>query len=312
MAADRADPPGLLRAAPPLVHYTSPDEDSARWWDFELRDGDIVVSTRSKSGTTWAQMICLLLVLGTPELPDRLGTLSPWLDHLVSPKERVFASLAAQEHRRVIKTHTPLDGVPMDDRVTYVVVGRHPLDAAVSLYHHGDNLDRARIRELTGAPEPETPPEPRPPLHEWLVGFVEWDGDPRAWLDTLPGQMLHLRDAWSRRTAPNVVLLHYDDLLADLDGSMRSLAGRLGTQVDESLWPELVHAATFDEMRHRSMTFAPDTLGVLKDPVAFFRHGTSGDGRALLTRDELARYHHRVAALAPADLLAWLHHEPGS
>jgi hypothetical protein len=124
--------------------------------------------------------------------------------------------------------------------------------------------------------------------------------------------MLHLRDAWSRRAAPNVVLLHYDDLLGDLDASMRSLAGRLGIDVDERVWPELVRAATFDEMRARSRTYAPETLGVLKDPLAFFRHGTSGDGRALLTPDELARYHERVASLAPADLLAWLHHEPES
>ena len=309
MAADRDDPPDALQAAPPLVHYTSPDEDSARWWDFEFREGDVVVSTRSKSGTTWVQMICMLLVCGTPELPDRLGALSPWLDHLVWPKDEVAARLAAQGHRRVIKTHTPLDGVPMDDRVTYIVVGRHPLDAAVSLYHQGDNLDRARMRELTGAPEPTEAPEPRPPLHEWLVGFVEWDGDPREWLDTLPGQILHLNDAWSRRAAPNVVLLHYDDLQADLDGSMRALASRLGIVVDESVWPELVQAATFDSMRRRPSTFAPDTLGVLRDPAAFFRHGTSGDGTALLTPDELARYHERVASLAPPDLVAWLHRE---
>jgi hypothetical protein len=308
MAADRARAPGPLQAAPPLVHYTSPDEDSARWWDFEFREGDVVVSTRSKSGTTWAQMMCLLLVFGAPELPDRLGALSPWLDHLVRPKEAVFARLAAQEHRRVIKTHTPLDGVPMDDRVTYLVVGRHPLDAAVSLYHQGDNIDRTRMRELTGEPEPAAPAEPRPPLHEWLVGFVEWDGDPREWLDTLPGQMLHLNDAWSR-SAPNVVLLHYDDLLADLDGSMRALAARLGIAVDEAVWPELVRAATFDSMRRRSSTFAPDTLGVLKDPAAFFRHGTSGDGTALLTAEEQARYHERVRSLAPADLVVWLHRE---
>ena len=309
MAADRDDLPDALQAAPPLVHYTSPDEDSARWWDFEFREGDVVVSTRSKSGTTWVQMICLLLVFGTPELPDRLGALSPWLDHLIRPKEAVFARLAGQKHRRVIKTHTPLDGVPMDDRVTYLVVGRHPLDAAVSLYHQGDNIDRARMRELTGGPEPDGPDEPRPALHEWLVGFVEWDGDPREWLDTLPGQMLHLDDAWSRRAAPNVVLLHYDDLLADLEGSMRALAGRLGIGVDEAVWPELVRAATFDAMRERSSTFAPDTLGVLKDPAAFFRHGTSGDGTALLTPEELARYHERVDSLAPGDLVAWLHRE---
>jgi hypothetical protein len=50
----------------------------------------------------------------------------------------------------------------------------------------------------------------------------------------------------------------------------------------------------------------------LKDPAAFFRHGTSGDGSALLTPDELARYHERVATLAPADLVAWLHRDGGS
>lgn len=288
--------------ATPLFHYTSPDEDSARWWDFAFRPGDIVVSTRSKSGTTWVQMICLLLVFGTPELPDRLGELSPWLDHLVRPKGEVFARLAAQAHRRVIKTHTPLDGVPLQASATYIVVGRHPLDVAVSLYHHSNNIDRRRMAELTGRPEAVRPPPP--PLHEWLVGFVDWDGDPREWLDTLPGALLHLSDAWARRDEPNIVLMHYDDLVTDLDGSMRRLAGSLGIPVDEERWPALVHAATFDAMRDGAS--APDTLGVLKDPAAFFRRGSSGEGPALLTAAEQAHYRDRVAAMAPADLLAWL------
>ena len=82
--------------------------------------------------------------------------------------------------------------------------------------------------------------------------------------------------------------------------------------MDEAVWPELVHAATFDTMRARSTTFAPDTLGVFKDPAAFFRRGVSGDGAALLSAEELARYHRRAAALAPPDLLAWLHRDPGA
>ena len=307
MGDDRDRPPGPVTAAAPRFRYTSPDEDSARWWDFPFRPGDIVVSTRSKSGTTWVQMICLLLVYGTPDLPDRLGALSPWLDHLVRPAGEVFARLAAQGERRVIKTHTPLDGVPLDDRVTYIVVGRHPLDAAVSLYHHGANIDRRRMAELTG--NPETPRLPLAPLHEWLLGFVDWEGDARRWLDTLPGAMLHLSDAWERRHVPNVVLVHYDDLQADLDGAMRALAARLGIAVDEGRWPGLVRAATFEAMRQPARASAPDTLGVLKDPAAFFRRGVSGEGPALLSAGELARYHARVAAMAPADLLAWLHRD---
>ena len=123
------------------TRYRSPDEDSARWIGFPFRQGDIVISARSKSGTTWMQMICALLVFQSPELPSRLSDLSPWLDWLVAPRDEVYATLASQEHRRFVKTHTPLDGLPLDPRATYVVVARHPLDMAVSLYHQGANLE---------------------------------------------------------------------------------------------------------------------------------------------------------------------------
>ena len=120
------------------VRYQSEDEDSARWDGFEFRTGDIVISTRSKSGTTWMQQICALLIFQTPELPAPLGRLSPWLDWLITPREQVVARLEAQQHRRFIKTHTPLDGLPLGERVTYIVVGRHPLDMAVSLYYQSE------------------------------------------------------------------------------------------------------------------------------------------------------------------------------
>ena len=69
------------------IRYRSNDEDSGRWLDFEHRPGDIVISTRSKCGTTWMQMICALLVFGSPRLPVPLSELSPWLDWLTAPAE---------------------------------------------------------------------------------------------------------------------------------------------------------------------------------------------------------------------------------
>ena len=172
--------------------YQSHDEDSARWLGFPYRDDDIVISTRSKTGTTWVQVICALLIFQEPRLPAPIAQLSPWLDHLITPRERVFAQLAAQQHRRFIKTHTPLDGIPLDPRVSYLVTGRHPLDVAVSLYHHSGNIDRARLRQLTGQPEPATPPPPLPPLRDWLLDWIADDHDPAERLDSLPGLMWHL------------------------------------------------------------------------------------------------------------------------
>jgi len=290
------------------IRYRSHDEDSGRWLGFSFRDGDIVISTRSKSGTTWMQMICALLVLQTTELPSPLWQLSPWLDWLGAPRDEVVNHLAAQTHRRFIKTHTPLDGLPLDARATYIVVARHPLDAAVSAYHQGDNLDRDRVRKLTGQPQPSDGGTPRPSADAWLRRWITWDGDPRAQLDSLPGMLLHLRDAWERRSAANVVLVHYDDLRADLALAMRGLADSLGITPGPR-WPHLVEAATFDQMQARANELAPDAGGVLKDRARFFRRGTSGEGRALLTDDDRATYLRRAAELAPPDLLTWLHRD---
>ena len=287
-----------------MRRYLSDDDDSARWAGFAFREGDVVVSTRSKSGTTWVQMVCMLLVLGEPDLPEPLAALSPWLDHRVEPVEDVLARLEAQRHRRVVKTHTPLDGIPLDPRATYVVVGRHPLDLAVSLYHQGENLDRARIAELTGVPPRAR--QPRPSLHDWLVRWTRTETTALEQPDSLVGVLHHLTDAWTR-TGADVLLVHYADLLADLDGEMRRIAGRLGIAFDEDRWPALVEAATFDRMRSRSRDLAPDTLGVLKDTARFFRRGRSGAGAEVLAPDELAAYAERVRRLAPPDLLAWLH-----
>jgi hypothetical protein len=293
------------------VRYLSADEDSGRWTGFPFRAGDIVISTRSKSGTTWMQMICALLVFGTPDLPEPLDRLSPWLDWLVAPREDVYAQLEAQRHRRFVKTHTPLDGIPIDPRATYIVVGRHPLDMAVSLYHQRNNTDRDRLRALTGQPEPAAPEPPFPPLHEWLDRWIGFDGDRLADMDSLPGVMWHLSDAWARvqAGAPNVVLVHYDDLLSDRATEMRRIAQRLGFVVDEARWPELVRAAGFDEMRAHALYLAPAANGVLRDRTAFFRRGVSGSGRESLTPADLARYQERAVQLAPPDLLQWLHRD---
>jgi hypothetical protein len=291
------------------VRYRTAHDDSARWASFPFRQGDIVISTRSRSGTTWMQMICALLIFQTPELPSPLSELSPWLDWLTLPSRDVLARLGAQEHRRFIKTHTPLDGLPLDPRVTYIVVARHPLDMAVSLYHHYGNLNAPRIRELAGQPEPDAPPSPSPPVREWLLSWIAQDPRPQEKPDSLPGVMWHLSDAWSRRREPNVVLMHYDDLSADLTREMSRLADLLGITVPDQAWPRLVRAAEFEHMRAQAGRLAQGPPGILKNDTAFFRRGTTGAARELLTSTELARYTARTAQLAPPDLLTWLHRD---
>src|SRR3954447_2945186 len=137
----------MSNGTPPV--YRNGLTDNSRWNGFSFRQGDIVISVPSKCATTWMQMICALLIFQDTTLPAPLTTLSPWLDMRLRPVEEVKQTLARQTHRRFIKTHTPLDGLPEAPGVSYVVVGREPLDVAVSLDHHRANLDREVIDRLT-------------------------------------------------------------------------------------------------------------------------------------------------------------------
>jgi len=311
---------------PPLIRYRSMVYDSARWEGFRLRPDDIIVTTPPKCGTTWTQMICALLVLQTTPLPAPLTTISPWLDMRTRPLPEVVAALEAQQHRRIIKTHTPHHGLPWDDHVTYVCVARDPRDVALSFANHQDNLDLVAVQaaieasaaiEGSSAVTAEQLPPPAsltPPPEATLADrFWLWVDDPTP--PTLIGSSLvrtveHLASFWEVRDRPNVVLLHYDDLQADLEGQMRALAGRLGIDVPDERWDALVDAATFTRMREQASTLAPGSAeGHWRDDRRFFRQGTSGQWQDVLDEDGRRRYDETLARLASPDLIAWLERE---
>jgi hypothetical protein len=301
-----------------MRRYRSVAADSARWDDFPFREGDIVISTPPKSGTTWMQMICALLIFQDPALPRPLTELSPWLDMQVEPLERVLAGLAAQTHRRFIKTHTPLDGLPFDERVTYLCVARDPRDVAVSWDNHIDNVNievmmvaRAAAVGIDDLTElmPDGPPvradDPVTRFWQW----VEADQPLEASGSSLMSTLHHVETFWSTRHAPNVILFHYSDLQADLDREMRGLADALLIEIPADRWPTLVAAAGFDNMRQHAEALVPesDIAGFWHSKTRFFNQGVSGQWRHIVPADELARYDNRVRQLTTPEVAEWVH-----
>jgi aryl sulfotransferase len=301
----------------PVRRYEGTFYDSNRWDGFTLRPGDIVIASPPKCGTTWTQMICALLILQEPELPCPLDKLSPWIDMVTRSRTEVFADLEAQTHRRFIKTHTPLDGLPHDPRVTYICVGRDPRDVGLSIDRHIENMDvvallKARERAATIDGVELGPLRVQPPRPDGERDrFWQWVDDETP--STRMGSSLrrtveHLQTFRDAADELDVVLLHYDDLKANLEGQMRQLGARLGIHVDEHRWPRMVQAATFESMRRRADTMVP--AGGPEhwiDPTAFFSRGTSGQWCNLLDDADLSRYDSRVRALASDDLVSWVH-----
>ena len=315
MTAPSSLPGDLSNPAPRYVTMLS---DSARWEGFAFRPDDIVISTPAKCGTTWTQMICAMLVIQTPLLPQPLDDYSPWLDMLTRKQADVFAQLDAQTHRRFIKTHTPFDGLPHIECVTYICVGRDPRDVALSTFNHRDNFDFEALftarNEAVGLDDIADALAAGPPVEPDTLDGKFWQ-----WIDnnspvTESGSSLrtltnHVSSFWQHRNDPNVVMLHYDALQEDLEGAMRKLAAQLHIAVDETLWPALVKAATFSEMRAQSALLVPDSSHALwKSTDQFFNKGTSGQWQTMLNDQDRERYNATIATLAEPDVIAWLHH----
>jgi aryl sulfotransferase len=298
-----------------LKRYKTFVYDSERWDGFEFRPDDIVISTPPKCGTTWTQRILALLLFQTPKLHAPLTSISPWIDMLTRKKSDVFADLAAQSHRRFIKSHTPMDGLPWDERVTYICVGRDPRDVMISWDGHVANADMAALLQARAKAvgnddiadmEIPVPPES---LRDRFWAWMDSEVPANESANSLAAVLNHLATFWKVRDRANVILLHYDDMKADLEGEMRRLAARLGIEVPEGLWPDLVQAATFESMKRDADITAPGTTeAIWQDNKQFFRSGKSGGWREIFAEGDAARYAARLEGLADPSLVEWAHH----
>jgi aryl sulfotransferase len=300
----------LLRA--PTKEVRSWTTDSRRWADYRPRPGDIVIATAPKCGTTWTQQIANLLVFQSAE-PREIQVISPWIDFRLPPVDAVMGFIEAQTHRRFLKSHLPFDALPFYEEVRYIHVARDGRDAFMSWHNHTSHYsDYAREQQSLAGEADETVARPLPARHATPHDhFQIWMKDaPEVRLeDDSPASNFFAieRSWWEERARPNVLLVHYNDMKADLDGEMRRIATFLDISISEEAWPGLVDAAGFEFMREHGATLLPRAAKSWdKGHERFINQGTNQRWRAELTVDDLARYDERVAReLSPA-CAAWV------
>ncbi|MGZ8361034.1 MAG: sulfotransferase domain-containing protein [Allosphingosinicella sp.] len=276
--------------------------DSTIWNDFDFRDDDIVIGTYAKSGTTWTQQIVAQLVFDGAEGID-VGEVSPWLDLRVPPKAVKLPLVAAQRHRRFIKTHLPVDALVFSPQAKYIYIARDGRDVVWSMYNHHANANDEFYRMLNETPGRVGPPIEPPPacvrqyFHDWLAR----DGHPfwPFWEN--------IRSWWEIRHLPNVMLLHFADLKADMPRQIRRIADFLEIEIDEARWPDIVDHCSFDYMKRHAELAAP--LGGLfweGGARTFINQGTNGRWRDLLSDAECARYEAIAREELGEDCARWL------
>ena len=113
--------------------------DDRGWAPYRPRAANIFISTPLKCGTTWMQQIVGSLVFQDSKARP-LNIVSPWIDGRAARTEETHHAIEAQKHRRFLKSHTPLDGLPLYDGVRYIFVGRDGRDVLMSLHNFLFNL----------------------------------------------------------------------------------------------------------------------------------------------------------------------------
>ena len=277
--------------------YLGPITDTSRWENFQHRPDDIFVCTPPKCGTTWTQAICAMLVFGKVDHGTQPGVISPWIDAQFAPIDDSLRMVEAQTHRRYIKTHTPLDGIPYFADCAYLAVFRDPRDVFVSMLNHRDNMTNA---ELAFSVFPSGP-----------SAFADWmtrDGEPGTWdLQALTALVQFFKTYWQYRDVPNIHLFHYSDMKRDLKGAIVAMAKALDVQVGDTLLNEMTDAASFESMKRSAEQFAPESgTGMWKKETEFFANGGTQRWKGALSEDELAAFDARLAELLPPDEAHWL------
>jgi aryl sulfotransferase len=115
------------------------------------------------------------------------------------------------------------------------------------------------------------------------------------------------RTYWQERNRPNLLMVHYNDLKADLSGEMKRIAAFLGIETPAALWPELVDAATFAKMKNDGTALLPGIeMGVRGGHQTFLNKGTNGRWIGVLSKADVKAYRDRAAAELSPSLNKWL------
>lgn len=274
---------------PATRRYEGTMTDSQRWDAFRPRDGDIVVSTPPKSGTTWTQGILAMLIAGDPEVDAETSMKSPWIDISIRDVEEVMGRLEAQDHRRQVKTHTPFDGIPVWPQLRYITVYRHPIDVHFSFRKHAENMSL----DFAEQHYPED-------LSEGFRIFLEGDHIEAVSLESI---LTHYRETLAREPRENLLRLHYADMTRDLSDAVTRIANHVGITHPAPLMAAITRAATFDSMKANAHRFTPSAgQDFWRSDSDFFHSAQSNKWEGKLTEADLAAYDERLAgALSPED-----------
>lgn len=288
---------------PPFADNDQYKAENFRGW---ARDGDVIVAVGAKSGTTWMCYCCDAvrrkgsdevglpftdIMYTTPWLEARQYPGQPWSERrelynttvLPNGKKlkdywdnpafpfRVFKSHFRPQHDG---GHPYADILPIRvfPKVKYLAAIRNPYEMFASWYAFVFN-HRDPFRVMWGGFPPEYP-----------------DIDSAA-KDLLPGgnsyslYFPYVRAWWAFRNEPNVLLMHYTDMVKDMDVLVTKLSAFLGVDLAAQEKEQVKTKCSFQQMKQNAEMFdyifsLNTDIGPVLKPGSIINKGKSDSGGA--------------------------------
>jgi aryl sulfotransferase len=225
-----------------IKRVTVKDElrDSTIWDCVTPRPDDIVITSYSRSGTTLTKQIVNLLVNGHDNF-EYLHDLSPWVERTGAPLDDKIERIKNLPYRRFLKSHLPFDALPYYPKWRYICLVRDGRDVAVSLFNH--------LHAFT----PEA----------YLTFPIKLDYNPPSnfadfweeWLETTKHYwdfFEFINSWWQVRDIPNVLLVHYANLIQNKPNSLEKIANFLDIEADAERQEMILHKSSLEYMREYS------------------------------------------------------------
>lgn len=240
--------------------------------EFGESDSDIYVSTYSKSGTTWTQLILYQLTTTGDMNFDHLFDVSPWVWYAALRKVKP----AKTPLPRILKSHDDYLRFRKGRKGKFVFVMRDGRDVCVSLYHHRRNFKR-----YDGTFEQH--------FHDFLYGTeYNWFEHVRLWLENSRNLPIHY--------------VFFEDLKNDFSGTVKGIADFCDIEVNDAVMARVLDRCSFASMKKHESQLGPrnshfdnisDSPYHVKNADQFIRRGDVGEGKETLSPEQLAEYRKR-------------------
>jgi len=229
---------------------------------------DVIVCSYGKSGTNWSLQIAHQIAYSGEGDFEYVHDIIPWPDGFSIPLEDPYPKSDSPSGMRVIKTHLPMDCVPYTEDARYVCVVRDPKDVAVSGYYF--------FRSVLLGPL-------MLPLDLWVELFLTGRNLLGSWAE-------HLDGYWRMRHRDNVLFLTFEEMKADLPGTVDKIAALMGVALSAEERARVIELSEFSHMRSVDHKFYPGLVTPFSSPTGkMMREGKSGAALGVLTPEQRAK-----------------------